>query len=426
MSHVIVALALIAFTAMEFQSPRTEGAGDEVSRRIMVPIVLAMLSGLLLILLPRILRFPRHLVTPSASVFFLCFVGWTAFSAIWSAYPADSMVHLGLTLLGFLVAVGLATVPPRTTAFIFMALGTLMFAVTWVGLAAGLPMLSDNPTIWRLCGFMLHEQRLALMGAAVAILGTVMLVDPLESRTNKRILAGMVLFALVTMLATQARFFSAACIVVLACILAWGNRDRVHRIVLVGFPIAVTGFLMLLTNLELFARGTNDLTLTGRIPVWEMTIGKIAQDPLVGHGLGSFRFSSVDVGAWAPAHAHNMWLNVAFEQGIPAALFLTLFLGAAMLAGRRLAAATGRPSFLLPLAAYITICGIMGIVVGARLSPLYGLMLVLMMQELHQWALIRDGRGSRTAFPLAMRGAAGFATPQPSVLRAGVTGRDAA
>jgi len=415
-SRLLLVVAMIAFIGMELLSPRT---GGEEGRRLFVPLVLMLLAGLSLLLLPRLARLPRPVLLNAPVGWFLAFLGWTAFSALFTAHPLDSVLHLTLTALALAVALGMGTLPVRTTAGLFIAVASGNFLLTWGALALGLPVVSDDPFVWRLQGFMLHEQRLALMAGTAALLGAGLLLEGGLTKRGRGLLWAAVALALLTLLATQARFFTAATAVMLAGLLAWANRNRAHRVLLVGLPLLVGGLVLLVANLDLFMRGEQDATLTNRIPIWLHTIEGIARRPLVGYGLGSFRFGFVELGSWVPAHAHNMYLNAAFEQGIPAALFLTLFLLAVVVNGLRLWRRTGRIPLAGLLAVYVLLCGTMGIPLGNRLGPVYGLMLLLAVQEVYQRRTLARGMAARgtaaptpaTGFPAALPTRAGDRPP---------------
>ena len=102
---------------------------------------------------------------------------------------------------------------------------------------------------------------------------------------------------------------------------------------LVGSGAFATAFAT--ANIALLAKWLNkDITLTGRVPLWENLIPIALQKPFLGHGFGAtFNgfFSPVHEvwiqNRWNPSHAHNALLQIWLEIGIfGVLLFLTVFI----------------------------------------------------------------------------------------------------
>jgi len=73
-----------------------------------------------------------------------------------------------------------------------------------------------------------------------------------------------------------------------------------------------------------------DATLTGRIPLWIATWPSVELHPWLGYGFSAFwltvnpEFVRIQAAVgWAPPHAHNAYLNLATDIGIPGALLGT-------------------------------------------------------------------------------------------------------
>jgi O-antigen ligase len=105
---------------------------------------------------------------------------------------------------------------------------------------------------------------------------------------------------------------------------AFRRRDWVGLVfgfVLVVIGTAVLGMLMIFWAdvLAHLGRGAN---LTGRLPIWRLSIHFIEQQPWLGDGFGAFwRPGSVEAGTfwsalhWQVPHAHNAWLEIGLELG---------------------------------------------------------------------------------------------------------------
>jgi exopolysaccharide production protein ExoQ len=83
-----------------------------------------------------------------------------------------------------------------------------------------------------------------------------------------------------------------------------------------------------------------DASLTGRVPLWQVVIGIIAEKPVFGHAYGGFfTADSIDLQylwlqfPWQPPHAHSGYLDMMVDLGIVGLLLYlwlfssTIFLG---------------------------------------------------------------------------------------------------
>lgn len=77
-----------------------------------------------------------------------------------------------------------------------------------------------------------------------------------------------------------------------------------------------------------------DVTFTGRSDIWEMAFEKIVEKPLTGFGYGAFwtlestKFGSESAEDWAgnAAHAHNGYIDVALNLGLPGLVLMLMVL----------------------------------------------------------------------------------------------------
>jgi len=98
--------------------------------------------------------------------------------------------------------------------------------------------------------------------------------------------------------------------------------------------VAMAGAVLLLSLLmpqEMTALVGKDATLTGRVPIWiDLVEHAIPARPWLGYGFNTFFVFNnpayvrlVDIVHWRTPHAHNGYLNLAVELGVPAALIAT-------------------------------------------------------------------------------------------------------
>lgn len=133
----------------------------------------------------------------------------------------------------------------------------------------------------------------------------------------------------------------------LICIFCSGSRNGL----LVAIILILVGLLCLRTSRQLKLLGLGGLAFViattlkvgiggrslawawltddPRVQVWQMALAMIGDRPLLGYGLGSYKllYDGEIFGYSYIAHAHNFWLMIASEVGLPAAFLFTLVIG---------------------------------------------------------------------------------------------------
>ena len=104
------------------------------------------------------------------------------------------------------------------------------------------------------------------------------------------------------------------------------------------FSVIVVGMVVTAAAISLPEQFTalvgKDATLTGRVPIWIVLLNhSIPSSPIFGYGFNTYFVVSnpdylrlVDIVGWPAPHAHNGYLNLAVELGIPGAVLGTLIL----------------------------------------------------------------------------------------------------
>lgn len=72
---------------------------------------------------------------------------------------------------------------------------------------------------------------------------------------------------------------------------------------------------------------SDDIATSGRFGAWEVLIDGIRSNPLFGHGANASEAYLVTQISEAFAHPHNDYLRLAFDYGVPVAIFYVLLLG---------------------------------------------------------------------------------------------------
>lgn len=263
---------------------------------------------------------------------------WAFLSVVWSEAPDVTIRRTVALALGVLVA---AVLVLRLDFWEFLSLLAWVFLISLgasflIGFA--LPELGRVPEPrgepW--VGVFVQKN---LLGRA-ALLGALVFTWLLLGG-RRRVLGGVGLFlALFLLYASESR---AAQMLLLFAILWIGilvlarRLRRIWPAYLAAFVLLVGGVgVGLMTNLERVAELTGrDLTLTGRVPLWEIVWGYIQERPLLGYGYGGFWLEETygiavsALAGWSVPHSHNGYLDLWLDLGLVGfVLGLLLLLGA--------------------------------------------------------------------------------------------------
>lgn len=362
-------------------SPR---AGEE-ERRIWTPVVLGLATLVLLIRLPILLRIDRRALFNPASLCFAGYLIWLAAGLSWSINFNESLNHVLMLSIVFFAVLSTAENKVYQTALIVTVITALVIMTSWLTLAAGFDWALSRTDFWRLKGIMTHEQTLALVCISAMLLAIIWSLNRRRCGLEdyRSLVIGFVVLAFITVLAAKARsftVFSLATAMLIAFAHASGNRR-------VGVAFAgLVGLAALVLSVEfilpLFERSHQDATLSGRTIIWAMTWEEIQARPLHGFGFATYPgYFEKLWNNWFPAHAHNLWLQVWFENGLIGVLLITGFLSATILQGLRFQRQTGLLSYTLFFSIFLTLASIMAVVIGAKLTTPYGLLLIVALQE---------------------------------------------
>lgn len=143
------------------------------------------------------------------------------------------------------------------------------------------------------------------------------------------------------LLGSQSKTMLMATMVTVAAMVVYqafrGRKTLRGAVALSMFGSAAFGIAFATANIALLAKWLNkDITLTGRVPLWENLIPIALQKPFLGHGFGATfngYFSPIHEvwiqSRWRPSHAHNALLQIWLEIGIlGVVLYLIVFIRA--------------------------------------------------------------------------------------------------
>ena len=276
-----------------------------------------------LMALRRNLLFPLTLALPFLSVF-------------WSVFPSTSLRRaIGLlftVLLAYVLAIRFT--PRQLLLIVFATLGTcVVLSLAILAVSPGLARMPDGA----MRGIFFNKNSLGWYASIMILVATIVLTDgTLGLRRTAFILliaGGVCLVGSGSMTAMIATV-SAYCLIGFYSVL---QRSRgITRIVIVllfvqmsvGLLISIHEFLV--PFLEALGK---DATLTGRVPLWELVDGQIADHLLLGFGYQAF-WTEANPEAWAiwskiqwlAPHSHNGFRDTMLSFGISGMILFLLML----------------------------------------------------------------------------------------------------
>ncbi len=333
-----------------------------------------------------VVRHRRHflaLVTRLDSWPILAFMAVCLISTLWSAYPLMSLLGSFIQISTALVGISLLLIQRvgRLVAIagwmvhVHLALSLVFEAVVALFVPGHhlLPLWTDYGS--NAPGAYYWSQGLLFTGGRIqgivananltcflALLGLILIGCLVAARRVRMALAipAIVLDLLMIALTRSATVLIAAFLVVAAGLVAIGfrrfrGRGRIVLAAVGAVVIAIIGFGSSRASAPLLgALGKGD-DLTGRLEIWRIVGEHVAERPVLGWGWISY---------WAPwvspfnqlvvrdgvqyLQAHNAYLDIAFQVGIPGLLAFVVVVGSLVYRSLRLAIAP-RPFALLPL-----------------------------------------------------------------------------
>jgi O-antigen ligase len=306
------------------QSNLQSTLGQGAALAITVPFVLVNLRGIL----PLIIRSP---LLVSFILLALASVAWSAIPALTFRRDASLMAPI---LVGLVVAYRYA--PEDVVRFI----GRFCLLLTGISLlvvvafpAVGITHDPYNPELdgaWR--GFTPHKS----VFGSILVLGFEIYAWLAFFESKRRwlhigIAAAMMMICFLARSSTG--FIAMSLSTLLLAILAIRRSELRMRflpelafwglllIALMTLPFMLTSLVHLLGK---------DISLTGRIPLWQSLMPFIADRPLQGYGYGTFWVAHSPqmilvqrLNPWNPPDAHNAYIGVALELGLPGAIIAT-------------------------------------------------------------------------------------------------------
>lgn len=358
----------------------------EEERRIWAPVVAALAGSVLILRLPALLRIDKAVLTSAPVLLYAAYLVWLGITQFWSVDPGEGRHHILVLWVVFLAALSLADEHPARTVAVYVVAVVLAALIGWAGVAAQQGWAVGRTEVWRFKGIMMHEQVMLLVVAAAVVLALVGWVN--RRRCGLRlpvppwVCLGAAGLLLVSMAATKGRSLTAFFVVTLLALGGWALRGGARWLV-VGGGLAASAVAWLVAEEIAGAveRGHED-TLSGRTTVWARTWHEIVRRPLGGWGYGTYQDHFFDLWTdWVPGHAHNLWLQVWFESGLAGVVIVTALLLAILWRGWLLQRAAGVLSYGFFLTIFTLLGSTMSVFFAEKIGTLYGLLLLLVIQE---------------------------------------------
>jgi exopolysaccharide production protein ExoQ len=278
----------------------------------------------------------------------IAFLAWISLTPLWSPYPATATLGVFIALATTVVAYALTRVASLDEMLEVARLvlrvaifGSLMFEV--VAALIGTPIFKTGETVtadtsrelaWSRSELFNPDARIqGLTGNAniLAILTILFLILTAVNIVTKRRLGWLVALDILVAGYVFYRTESATAIIALAAagvtgvmVLIARRKTRASQFVVWGSVLAGLGAAAIaLINFERFtALLGKSPDLTHRFDIWNATLNRIAEQPVVGHGYVGFWpmwepfFFLYSIRDIPVNQAHNAWLDIALQAGM--------------------------------------------------------------------------------------------------------------
>ena len=289
-------------------------------------------------LIPNFTIYGKLTVYCLATYFFYCCVTYFYHFSDWSIWARESSVPLEILFGVWLVAIMINT---RAKRFTFLKV------FFYVNMIAGIWLVSDQIGIAHFPSSTFFNHN--MLGPYLYLIIPLHLSYIIQERMNSFIKAAFVALNVVFIIFSFSSITYATCFIEILIILIFTYKTK-----LLDVKVLVYAFLLCILSLflinsythgnisplisreftQISSSSVRDLT-SGRAEVWEFAIYSISQKPFLGWGKNNFDIlhkqyietfaNSLKLASnYSFAHAHNLYLMIAFEIGIPGMLLFLL------------------------------------------------------------------------------------------------------
>ncbi len=276
---------------------------------------------------------------------------WVSLSVTWSISPWITFAR-GVSLwMATLYGVLLTVRYDPGTIFRVLAVALGIVIVGSLGAVLIFPewavMGRPHEGAWQ--GVLFHKNALGRIGALA--IPVFYIVARSEHGRNRLLWTSLTVVAAISVIGSRSATGIVLVVIILVAWLTFAFWSRLPRLLwpAVGaLGVVITVLMMMVLpsyNIEAILRlFGKDATLTGRIPLWQVLIPVILARPLLGYGYGAFwqgvtgpaREVWAQVG-WTWPYAHNGFIDLSLELGLPAALINIILIISLIVLGLRYA-----------------------------------------------------------------------------------------
>ncbi len=295
------------------------------------------------------------LIRSELSVF--AFTVLTFLSVFWSADPSESfrrsVMFIAVTGLAVYLVVRFA-LAEIVDLLAWMFVVSAVINVTWIVLYPEYGVDGAN----RFTGVFPQKNGLGYVGALAV---STLVIAALNARWLRPVFGGAALVHAALILGSESKtMLVAGFLPVILMVVYQKFRSRRTLAGAVFLSLAGSGLFSLAfatANLDVLARWLDkDVSLTGRIPLWESLAAVALERPFVGHGwaaaFGGY-FSPVHEvwiqSGWEPGDAHNALLQIWLELGLVGVVLFGWLFGRSLVGAIRIVAIVSGPIGLWPL-----------------------------------------------------------------------------
>lgn len=184
---------------------------------------------------------------------------------------------------------------------------------------------------WR--GILLNKNEFGSISSGAAVF---FVIASLHGRINP--VVGLPLLALAVLMVLMSASATAHVLLVVSSVMILlfyvSKKFKVTNVIFaLSLVLALPATLLALENFDLLTRSLQrDTTLTSRVDIWQDAVQVVQEAPLLGFGYGAIWLA--DERTWFPHlsstvsvfHAHNGYLQIAADLGLPAALAAVILL----------------------------------------------------------------------------------------------------
>ncbi len=256
-------------------------------------------------------------------------------SAFWSISPSITLRRaialIAAMLLAYLLAIRFT---PRQLLVLFSSiLGGCLGLSLIVGVIA--PQIAFMPDDTGLRGIYTHKNVLGWAACLGFILALGLMADAGGRLFRRGVVLLLASIACLVLSQSSTSLLAAVTGLVLFWVYTLLHRKRgLARALLVLVVLQLAALLLLFLSeflVPVLESLGKDATLTGRVPLWHLVDGYIAERPWRGYGYGAFwsqsnpaKFVIEEALQWIPPHAHNGYRDMLLNFGIPGLVLLVL------------------------------------------------------------------------------------------------------